>query len=117
LNGNKKIEAAAEGILVTESLDAYDFVITAMLEMAHKRICGDGIFQGGVLFQSLGIDDIRSFVANQYHLLQRDWPDYFNGACFPSKGYSRTIFTLLPMQRFNPTMASYGKSWVIELIG
>ncbi len=53
LNGNKKIEVAAEGILVTESLDAYDFVVTAMLEMAHKRkkedinvICGDGIFRG-----------------------------------------------------------------------
>jgi hypothetical protein len=49
--GNKKIEVAAEGILVTESLDAYDCVVTAMLEMAHKRkkegikvICGDGIF-------------------------------------------------------------------------
>jgi hypothetical protein len=37
LNGNKKIEVAAEGMLVTESLDAYDFVVTAMLEMAHKR--------------------------------------------------------------------------------
>ncbi len=89
LNGNKKIEVAAEGILVTESLDAYDFVVTAMLEMAHKRkkedikvICGDGIFRGGGLLQSLGIDDTCSFVANQYHLIQRDWPDYFKGAWF-----------------------------------
>jgi hypothetical protein len=65
---------------VTGSLDAYDFVVTAMLEMAHKRkkedikvICGgDGIFRGGGLLQSLGIDDTCSFVANQYHLLQRD---------------------------------------------
>jgi hypothetical protein len=79
LNGNKKIEVAAEGILVTESLDAYDFVVTAMLEMAHKRkkedikvICGDGIFRVGGLLQSLGIDEMCSFVANQYHLLQRD---------------------------------------------
>jgi hypothetical protein len=36
---------------------------------------------------------------------------------FPLKGYSGTIFTLLPRQRFNPTMVSYGKSWAIELIG
>jgi hypothetical protein len=88
LNGNKKIEVAAEGILVTESLDAYDFVVTAMLAMAHKRkkedirvICGNGIFRGGGLLQSLGIDDTCSFVADQYHFpLQRDWPDYFKGA-------------------------------------
>jgi hypothetical protein len=93
LNGNKKIEVAAEGILVTESLDAYDFVVTAMLEMAHKRkkedikvICGDGIFRGGGLLQSLGIDDTCSFVADQYHLLQRDWPDYFKGAWFSLEG-------------------------------
>jgi hypothetical protein len=50
-----------------------------MLEMAHKRkkedikvICGHGIFPGGGLLQSLGIDDTCSFVADQYHLLQRD---------------------------------------------
>jgi hypothetical protein len=94
LNGNKKIEVAAEGILVTEPLDAYDFVVTAMLEMAHKRkkedikvICGDGIFRGDGLLQSLGIDDTCSFgLADQYHLLQRDWPDYFKGAWFSLKG-------------------------------
>jgi hypothetical protein len=51
LNGNKKIEVVAKGILVTESLNAYDFVVTVLLEMAHKRkeenikvICGNGIF-------------------------------------------------------------------------
>ena len=74
---------------MTESLNAYDFVVTAMLEMAHKRkkddikvICGDAIFQGGGLLQSLGIDDTCFFVADQYHLLQRVWPDYFKGAWF-----------------------------------
>jgi hypothetical protein len=36
---------------------------------------------------------------------------------FSSKGYSRTIFTLLLRQRFNPTMVSYSKSWAIKLIG
>ena len=81
LNGNKKIEVAAEGIFVTESPDAYDFVVTAsMLEMAHNRkkenikvICGDDIFRGGGLLQSLGIDDTSFFVAgHQHHLLQRD---------------------------------------------
>ena len=54
LNGNKKIEVAAEGILVTESIPGYDFVIKAMLEMAPNwktesinAICGDGTFKGG----------------------------------------------------------------------
>jgi hypothetical protein len=89
LNGNKKIEVAAEGILVTESIAAYDFVVKAMLEMAPNRrkesirvICGDGIFRGGGLLLSLGITDTCFFVSDQYHLLQRDWPDYFKGAWF-----------------------------------
>jgi hypothetical protein len=92
LNGYKKIEVACEGILVTESLDAYDFLVTAMLEMAPNRkkenikvICGDGIFQGGGLLQSLGIDDTCFFVADHYHLLQRDWPVYIKGAWFSLK--------------------------------
>jgi hypothetical protein len=41
LNGNKKFEVAAEGILLTESIDAYDFVVTAILEMAHNRKTGE----------------------------------------------------------------------------
>ncbi len=101
LNGNKKMKVAAEGVLVTESLDAYDFVVTAMLEMAHKRkkedikvICGNGIFRGGGLLQSLGIDDTCSFVAGQYHLIQRDWPDYFKGAWFSLKVLFRNYIRL-----------------------
>jgi hypothetical protein len=89
LNGNKKIEVAAEGILVTESIAAYDFVVKAMLEMTPNRkkesikvICGDGNFRGGGLLQTLGIAETCFFVADQYHLLQRDWPDYFKGAWF-----------------------------------
>ena len=89
LNGNKKIELVAEGILVTESLDAYDFVVTAILEMAHNRkkenikvICRDSIFQGAGLLQSLEIRGTCFFVADQYHLIQRDWPDDFKGAWF-----------------------------------
>jgi hypothetical protein len=75
---------------VTESLDAYDFVVTAMLELDHNRkkenikvICGDGIFPRWWLsLQSLGIDATCFFVADQYHLLQRNWPDYFKCAWF-----------------------------------
>jgi hypothetical protein len=37
LNGNKKIEVASWGILVTECLDAYDFVVIAMLEVVPNR--------------------------------------------------------------------------------
>ncbi len=37
MNGNKKIEVASKGILVTESLEAYDFV-TAMLENGRKKM-------------------------------------------------------------------------------
>jgi hypothetical protein len=92
LNGYKKIEVACERILVTESLDAYDFLVAAMLEMAPNRkkenikvICGNGIFQRGGLLQSLGIDDTYFFVADHYHLLQRDWPDYIKGDWFSLK--------------------------------
>jgi hypothetical protein len=87
LNGNKKIVVAAEGILVTESIPAYNFVVKAMLVMAPNRkeesikvICGDGIFRGGGLLLSLGIEETCFFVADPYHLLHRDWPDYFKGA-------------------------------------
>ena len=31
---------------------------------------------------------------------------------FPLKGYSGTIFTLLPRQRFNPTMVGHQTDWV-----
>jgi hypothetical protein len=90
LNGNKKMEVASdERVLVTEYLDAYDFVVTAMLEVAPNRkkenikvLCSDGIFHGGGLLQSLWIDDTCFFVAGHYHLQQRDWPDYFRGAWF-----------------------------------
>jgi hypothetical protein len=37
VNSHKKIEVATKGILVTESLDACDFVVTAILKMALKR--------------------------------------------------------------------------------
>jgi hypothetical protein len=55
---------------VTECLDAYDFGVTAILKMAHKRkkedikvICG--IFRGDGFLQSLEIDDTSFFVADQ----------------------------------------------------
>jgi hypothetical protein len=72
LNGNKKIDIAAEGIIVTESIAACNFVVKPMLEMAPSRkkesikvICGDGSFRGGGgLLLSLGITDTCFFVSN-----------------------------------------------------
>jgi hypothetical protein len=43
------------------------------------------ISKGGGLRQSLGIDDTCFFVADHFHLLQRDWPDYFKDAWFSLK--------------------------------
>jgi hypothetical protein len=122
--GNKKIEVASEGILVTASLEAYDFVVTAMLEMAHNRkrenvkvICGNGIFRGDAFFlQSLGLDGTCFFLADHYHLLQRDWPDYFEGGWFSLESLFKNYIYHLPRQRFNPATVSYGKSLGIELI-
>jgi hypothetical protein len=42
-----------------------------------KVICGNGIFRGGGLLQKLGIAETSFFMADHYHLPQRNWPDYF----------------------------------------
>jgi hypothetical protein len=97
-----------------------------MLEMAPNRkkesikvICGDSIFRGGGLLLSLGIEETCFFVADHYHLLQRDWPDYFKGAWLNLKKlFKNCIYSSSESEvQSGYRTVSYAKNWVTELTG
>ena len=82
ITGEKSITTACEAILVTESIDAYVFVMNATYEMSGvdrrvtKCIFADGIMSASLL-RKLGIEDSCNLILDRYHILEVDWPKAF----------------------------------------
>jgi|GEM_PF-4980773 len=82
ITGENKIATACEAIIVTESIDAYAFVMNATYEMSGvdrsvtKCIFADGIMSISLL-KKLGIEDSCSLILDKYHLIEVDWPKVF----------------------------------------
>lgn len=80
----KKVRVVAEDILVSEKADSYSFVLRSLFDMSgdyRKKehvyaVFPDGFFSDDILTAS-GIGTTCRYFWDQYHLLQKDWPDYF----------------------------------------
>jgi hypothetical protein len=87
LSGEKKVCVASEAIVFSETVDAYEWMIRATVEMTPavrlldiKVIYGDGILGGGRLLQQLGISATCRVVLDHQHLISEDigaWPKRF----------------------------------------
>jgi len=82
ITGEKKIATACEAIMVTESIDAYVFVMNSVYEMSGidrsvtKCIFADGIMSVSLL-RKLGIEGTCNLILDRYHLVEVDWPKVF----------------------------------------
>lgn len=81
--------------MLRKRVDAYAFVVDAILEMAPRRsresidiLFGDGILSGGSLLTKLRINDSCKIVLDAYHLLEVDWPRYFGESQWPRLRYA-----------------------------
>ena len=76
------IALGAEAILITESIDAYVFVMNATYEMSGvDRTVTRVIFADGImsltLLRKLGIENTCNLVLDRYHLVDVDWAKAF----------------------------------------
>lgn len=95
LDGDGRVVLCGESIICSERVDAYAFVVDAILEMAPRRsresidiLFGDGILSGGSLLTKLRINDSCKIVLDAYHLLEVDWPRYFGESQWPRLRYA-----------------------------
>lgn len=90
ITGEKKIATACEAIIVTESIDAYVFVMNSTYEMSGvnrsvtRCIFADGIMSVSLL-RRLGIEDSCNLILDRYHIVEVDWPKAFGWHYFKIK--------------------------------